>query len=144
MTLPDPALHPECYEHVIGKRFLAWVVDLAITLGLMLGAIILSGFIALFVFPVVWFALAVAYRTFMLARYGATAGMMLAAVEWRGLDGSVPSQEYALAHSVIYALSMTFVVPQILSVVLMLNTPYRQGLNDWILRTTIINRFILS
>lgn len=144
MTLPDPELHPECYEHIIGKRFLAWVVDLAITLGLMLVAIILSGFMALFVFPVVWFAIAVAYRTFMLARYGATAGMMLAAVEWRRLDGSVPSQEHALAYSVIYALSMTFVVPQILSVVLMLNTPYRQGLNDWLLGTTIINRFILS
>lgn len=144
MSLPDPDLHPECYEHVIAKRFLAWGVDLAITLALMLLAILLTGFIALFVFPVVWFAIAVAYRSVMLARYGATAGMMLAALEWRGLDGAPPSREYALAHSVIYALSMTFVVPQIVSIALMLNTRYRQGLNDVILRTTLVNRFILS
>jgi hypothetical protein len=46
-----------------------------------------------------------------------------------------------LWHSVIYSASMVFVLPQIGSVALMLTTPYKQGLNDWFLSTTMVNRF---
>lgn len=144
MSLPDPDLHPECYEHVIARRFGAWVVDLAVTLVLMVLATVATGFVALFIFPVAWFAIAVAYRTLSLQRWGATPGMMLMALEWRRLDGSAPAGDLALPYAVLYALSMTFVVGQVISVVLMFNTPYRQGLNDWLMGTTIIRRYLLS
>ena len=142
--LPDPLDDPDFYGDLIPKRFLAWVIDLALTLLIFTLVIVLSGFLALFIFPLVWMAIAIAYRTVLLTRYGATAGMWIAALQWRRLDGRQPDQALALWHSVIYALSMTFVLGQIASVALMLVTPYRQGLNDWILGTTVVNRYLVA
>lgn len=141
MSLPDPTYDPEFYDHLLPKRFLAWVVDLVITLLLVLIAIIATGFLGLFIFPVLWTAVAVGYRTVMLTRYGATAGMMIASLQWLNLDGERPEAVIAAWHSFIYAVCMAMMAPQIVSVTMMLTTPYRQGLNDWILRTTIINRY---
>lgn len=142
MRLPDPADNPDFYEHLIPKRLLAWVIDLAITLILVALVVLATALLALFIFPLVWSAIAVAYRTVMLTRYGATLGMMVASVQLRHLDGRRPTQETALAHSLLYAATMVFIVPQIASVTMMLLTPYRQGLNDWLLGTTIINRWL--
>ena len=47
-----------------------------------------------------------------------------------------------LWHAVLFSGTMATVVGQIISVGLMLVTPYRQGLNDVILRTTMINRYL--
>ncbi|MCB1390914.1 MAG: RDD family protein [Rhodobacteraceae bacterium] len=144
MSLPDPLDDPRFYDHLVAKRFLAWVIDLLLTLVMVVLALAATGFLAIFIFPLVWSAVAIAYRTVMLTRYGATAGMWIAAVEWRGLDGRRPPRETALTHSILYAVSMTFVVPQIASVTMMLLTRYRQGLNDWILGTTVLNRSMAS
>lgn len=142
--LPDPDDDPGFYADLIPKRFLAWVIDLVITLLLFAIVLALTAFLAVFIFPLVWMAIAIAYRTVMLSRYGATAGMWIAALQWRSLDGRRPDSTLALWHSVIYALSMTFVLGQIASVTMMLVTPYRQGLNDWVLGTTIVNRYLVS
>lgn len=141
MTLPDPQLDPAFYDHLIAKRFLAWVVDLAITLALMLVVIVGTLFLAAFIFPLIWAAIAIAYRWVMLTRYGQTVGMMVASIKLRHLDGRRADSNTCLVHSVIYAFTMMFVVTQIGSVALMLTTPFKQGLNDWILGTTLINRF---
>ncbi len=66
--------------------------------------------------------------------------MLVAAIRLRRLDGRAPDAVLCLWHSVIYALGMVFVAPQIASVAMMMVTPYRQGLNDMILGTTMINR----
>ncbi|WP_370242326.1 RDD family protein [Pararhodobacter marinus] len=142
MSLPHPLDEPEFYDHLMIKRFMAWVIDLVITLVMVLVALVLTGFLAIFILPFVWAAIAIAYRTVMLTRYGATLGMMVASVRWVRLDATRPDQTLALWHSVIYAGSMSFVIPQIASVAMMMITPYRQGLNDWILGTTIVNRYI--
>jgi len=144
MSLPHPYDDPAFYDHLVTKRFLAWCIDLVITLVLVMIPLILSAFLLVFVFPLVWSAVAVAYRTVMLTRYGATLGMMVAAIKLRHLDAERPDAMICLWHSVIYAASMVFVFPQIGSVVLMLTTPYKQGLNDWLLSTTLVNRFLDS
>jgi len=143
-ALPDPYDEPEFYDDLIAKRFLAWVLDLAITLLLVALGVVLTGFLALFLLPLVWMATAIAYRTLMLNRFGGTIGMLVASLEWRMLDGRRPEPGLALWHSVIYALSMTFVMGQLMSVIIMFSTPYRQGLNDKILGTTIVNRYLVS
>ena len=142
MSLPHPLDAPEFYDHLMIKRFLAWVIDLLITLVIVLVVLALTGFLAIVILPFVWSAIAIAYRTVTLTRYGATLGMMVASVRWVRLDATRPDQTVALWHSVIYAASMGFVIPQIASVALMMVTPYRQGLNDWILGTTIVNRYL--
>ncbi len=142
MRLPDPQIEPEFYHALVVKRGLAWVVDLVITLLIVIVAVVLTAFIGLFFFPVLWVAVSIAYRWVMLSNYAATAGMMLAGIKLRHLDGRVPDPVTCLVHAVIFSFSMGFVVPQVASVALMLVTPYRQGLNDVILSTTMINRWV--
>lgn len=140
MGLPHPYDDPAFYDHLIAKRLLAWTVDLVITLVLVVVALGMTAFLGVLVLPVIWSAVAIAYRTVMLTRFGATLGMMVAAIQLRRLDGARADPVTCLWHSVAYSASMVFVVPQIASVALMLVTPYRQGLNDWVLGTTLVNR----
>lgn len=142
MKLPDPAYEAEFYRDLILKRFVAWVVDLLITLVLVAVVVVLTAFIGLIFLPVLWIAVSITYRTVMLSNYGATAGMMLAAIKLRHLDGRRAEPMICLWHAVIFSASMASVFGQIASVGLMLTTPYRQGLNDVILGTTLINRYL--
>mgnify|MGYP000982976608 CR=1 len=142
MSLPHPHDDPGFYDHLIVKRFLAWAIDLMVTLVLVMLVLGLTAFLTVLILPVIWVAVAVAYRTVMLTRYGATLGMMVAAIKLRRLDGTWADATMCLWHSVIYAMSMVFVFPQVASVALMLITPYKQGLNDWLLGTTLVNKFL--
>jgi uncharacterized RDD family membrane protein YckC len=142
MSLPDPTYDPEFYQALLIKRVLAWVIDMVVTLLLVLAVLVMTMFLAAFILPVVWVAVSIAYRTVMLGRWGATAGMMLLSIKLRHLDGSRPDAGTCFFHALIFSGAMISVVGQILSVALMLLTPYRQGLNDVFLRTTIINRYI--
>ena len=140
MQLPDPELDPAYYSDLLPKRFLAWVVDLLVTLVVMLAVLVLTLFLTLMIFPLVWATIAIAYRYVMLTRYGATWGMMLAALRLRNLDGSRPGPVTCFWHAAIYAGSMASFIGQVASVALMLTTPYRQGLNDLLLGTTMVHR----
>lgn len=142
MTLPDPDTYPDLYALLLPKRFMAWCIDLLITLLLVLVVVLLTAFLTLFIFPLVWFAVAVAYRTVSVARWGATPGMLMMAIKLRGLDGQRPDQTTALWHSALYALQMSFVLPQIASVAMMMTTRYKQGLNDWLTGTVVVGRYI--
>lgn len=139
MRLPDPELDPGYYSDLLPKRLMAWVVDLLVTLAAMLVVLVLTLFLAAFAFPLVWAAIAIAYRYVMLTRYQATLGMMLASLELVRLDGGRTDPATNFLHATIYSISMATVVGQVASVALMLTTPYRQGLNDMILRTTMVH-----
>ncbi|MCC5968376.1 MAG: RDD family protein [Pararhodobacter sp.] len=142
MSLPNPDDEPGLYRDLILKRFVAWSVDLVITLVIVAAIVIMTVFLGLFFLPVLWFAVSVTYRAVMLSNYSATAGMMLAAIRLRHLDGRRPDPVICVLHSVIFSAAMASVVGQIISVGLMLITPYRQGLNDVFLQTTMINRYL--
>jgi uncharacterized RDD family membrane protein YckC len=140
MRLPDPAHDPAYYADLLPKRFLAWCVDVVVTLVALVLVLILTVGLAALIFPLIWAALAIAYRYVMLVRYDATLGMMLAAIRLRRLDGTRPSPTTCFWHAAIYSGAMATVMGQIASVALMVTTPYRQGLNDLILRTTMVHR----
>lgn len=140
MSLPDPLDDPGFYDHVVEKRFLAWVIDLIVTLVLVLLAGLFTVGVALFLFPLVWSAVAIAYRTVLLSRYSATLGMLVVALRLRRLDGGRPDQTLCLWHAGLHAASMVLVVPQIASVAMILLSPRRQALNDWLLGTAMVNR----
>jgi uncharacterized RDD family membrane protein YckC len=141
MSLPDPELQPEFYRDVPLKRALAWLVDLLVTLALTLVALTFTLFLAAFFLPFFFVVISVAYRTVMLSRYGATLGMMLMALKWRGLSGRVPDPLTAFYYSLIHAGQWAVLPVQIASVVMILVTPYRQGLNDHIMGTTMLHSF---
>jgi len=140
MRLPHPQDDPDYYTDLLPKRFLAWVVDVVVTAVALVVVLILSLGLLAFIFPLVWMTLAIAYRYVMLVRYDATLGMMLAALRLRHLDGTRPLPQTCLSHAGIYSVAMATVLGQIASVALMLTLPYRQGLNDLLLNTTMVHR----
>lgn len=140
--LPDPEHEPGLYSDLILKRFIAWVIDLVITFAITAVIVVLTVFVGLFFLPLLWIVVSVTYRTVMLTNYSATPGMLLVALRLRHLDGRRPEPVICFWHAVLFSGTMATVLGQIVSVGLMLITPYRQGLNDLILGTTMINRYL--
>lgn len=140
MSLPDPVLFPEFYAAVPLKRALAWLIDTAVTMLLVMVAVVATLFVGAFIFPLLFVAVSIGYRTVMLARFGATFGMMVTGLRWLHLDGRSPDVATAAAYSALHAGVMVFVLTQIGSVVCILLTPHRQGLHDLVLGTTMLNR----
>lgn len=140
MTLPDPAIQPDFYTDVPFKRAGAWAIDLVATVALTLVGLIATLFVSAFFLPLLFAAVSVAYRTVMLARYGATLGMMVMALKWRHLNGRAPDVTTALIYSSAHAVMWTFFPLQIVSIALILLSPYRQGLHDHLLSTTMLHK----
>lgn len=138
-TLPDPDLQPEFYEWVPFKRGVAFVIDTAAIFLLSLLAAVLTVGIGFFIFPVVFLGIGLAYRTVTIARWSATPGMKLMAIEFRTLSGYRLDQGLAFMHSLLFTGMMIFFLIQIASVALMLMNPRGQGLSDMILGTTALN-----
>jgi uncharacterized RDD family membrane protein YckC len=84
-----------------------------------------------------------AYRTLTIAAASATPGMRLMAIEFRNLRGERFDLTTAFIHTVLFTLSISFGLPQVISVILMLVTGRKQGLTDHFLGTAVINRTAL-
>lgn len=139
-ALPDPDTRPEFYADVPTKRFIAWIVDAVLILLLTLIVLPLTGFTGIFFFPFLYQMVSFAYRTVTIARSSATPGMRLTAIELRTFRGERLDTGLAAFHSGLFILSTSFVLPQIISVVLMLTGPRAQGLSDHMLGTAALNR----
>jgi len=83
------------------------------------------------------------YRWIALSRHSATPGMRLMGVEFRDRFGDRLDVATAFAHVLGYALSVAFVVPQLLSIALMALSRRGQGLSDLVLGTVLVNRTAL-
>ena len=150
MNLPDPRLHPEFYDYIPLKRAIALLLD-AIATGVVWVPVtlILGVFLKTMIddfnfsnpFMVYTFAMTfLGYRTAMLARYGATPGMMVMTLKWRKLDGDMPDASTAFRYSLIHLGQYVVLPVQFISFVMMLATPYRQGVSDYLFGTTMLNR----
>ncbi|WP_246831325.1 RDD family protein [Pseudotabrizicola formosa] len=136
---PDPERHAAFYEGVLPKRFLAWVLDLVL-IGLVTALIVpFTAFTALFFLPALFLVVGFVYRWFTLSGRSATWGMRLMNIEFLDRNGQRFDGATALLHTLGYTLSMAFVMPQILSVVLMLTSSRGQGLSDLVLGSVAIN-----
>ncbi|PQO22285.1 hypothetical protein C2I36_13770 [Rhodobacteraceae bacterium WD3A24] len=139
-ALPDPEIEPEFYADIPVKRFVAWVFDSVLLLFISLLIVVFTLFTALFFLPVVFIALNLLYRGLTIARHSATPGMRLMAIEFRDRDGRRFGPVTAFLHTAGFVAASAFFVPQIVSIVLMLTTPRRQGLVDLVLGSVAINR----
>jgi uncharacterized RDD family membrane protein YckC len=152
MHLPDPKLQPEFYDYVVLKRTVALLLDL-VPIGLISffvlfvwlvflnliavdAAFLLQGRFVAFLVLMVFLG----YRTIMLASYGASLGMLVMALTWRNLNGDKPSAATAFRYSLIHLGQYVVLPVQFVSFVVMLVTPYRQGICDHVFGTTILNR----
>lgn len=138
--LPDPDLRPEFYSGIASKRLVAWLVDLVIVGAMTALAVLLTAFIGLFFIPLIWLVLDFSYRTITLANRSATWGQRLMGIEFRDRTGRRFDLGLGALHTLGYTLSMSFVLPQVVSVVLMLTGARRQSLTDVVMGSAAINR----
>lgn len=139
-ALPDPEYQSEFYQGVPFKRGMAWIVDTILTLILTAIIVPFTAFTALFFLPVLYMVVNTLYRWVSLSSSSATPGMRLAAIEFRGADGRVFDSGTALLHTLGYVISMAFVLPQLVSIAMMLLSPRGQGLTDTVLGSVAINK----
>jgi uncharacterized RDD family membrane protein YckC len=139
-TLPDPVRHADFYADIPAKRFGAWIVDVVLIWLMTAIVIALSAFVLIWLFPGIYAALSFIYRFAFLSRSSATPGMRLAGIELRDHRGRHLAQGTAMFHTLGHMASMALVLPQILSVGLILGTARHQGLTDHVLGTVAINR----
>lgn len=138
--LPDPQYEAAFYADVPLKRFLAFVVDTLLILLISALIVPFTGFLALFFFGLLAWVVGLVYRAASLARGGATPGMRLMGLELRDWQGRRPDPVLAILHTAFFMIAFTLMMPQVISVLLMLTTPRRQGLHDLFLGTAVINR----
>ena len=139
-ALPDPQSHPEFYDDVMVKRFVAWLVDSVLVWGLWVVLSVLTLGLLIWLLP--FFAvLDFVYRASTLSRRSATWGMRLAGIELRDRRGEPLDGGQAFAHTAGYMFSMVMFFPvQIASIVMMAISDRRQSLTDMMLGTAAINR----
>jgi uncharacterized RDD family membrane protein YckC len=139
-ALPDPVYQQEFYADVPLKRALAWIVDsLVIALATLL-IVPLTAFTALFFLPLLLLSVSFVYRTATLAGGSATWGMRLMAIEFRDHRGRRFDLATAALHTLGYTLTISMILPQLLSMALMAMGPRGQGLTDLVLGSVAINR----
>jgi uncharacterized RDD family membrane protein YckC len=139
-ALPDPDHQAEFYQGVALKRGLAWCVDTLLTGILTVLIVPFTAFTALFYLPFLYLLVNQIYRWATIAGGSATLGMRLASIEFRRADGQRLDGVTAFLHTLGYGLSMGFVLPQLLSIAMMLFGARGQGLTDFVLGTVAINR----
>lgn len=139
-ALPDPYAHADFYDGVVMKRAFAWIIDALLIGALTAVVVVLTAFTGLFILPALFMTLGFVYRWIALSRKSATPGMRLVGILFLTRDGERFDPATAFLHTLGYTVSMSFVIPQIISVASMMLSPRGQGLTDHILGTVAINR----
>jgi len=138
--LPDPGRHSEFYADVVTKRLLAFIIDSILIMVITIALIPLTAFTALFFFGFLGLIVSLIYRIVSLSNRSATPGMRLMSIEFRDNHGEHMTLGLATVHTIFFTVSMSMVIPQIVSIILMLTSSRGQGLSDMILGTAVINR----
>jgi uncharacterized RDD family membrane protein YckC len=138
--LPDPDRQPHFYSGVPAKRFAAWIVDTFLIFALAALIVVLTGFVGLLIWPLLYLAVGFVYRYVTLANGSATWGMRFAGIELRAQDGTRFDTSLAFLHTAGYTISFAVPVLQVISVAMMLTSPRAQGLTDALLGSVAINR----
>lgn len=138
--LPHPDHQPEFYETVAMKRLFAWILDSCIILALSVVAVLMTAFVGLFVWPLLYLVIGFAYRVATISSGSATWGMRFVGIELRDAHGARLDGGLALAHTAGYTVSMALPVLQIISIIMMLTSARAQGLTDSMIGTVALNR----
>src|SRR4051812_29391325 len=112
--MPEPATHPELFDGVLSRRAFAYLIDICVIGAIMLAAWIVFALLTVVSFgllgPGLWFLFGVIpliYHTLLVGgRRGATVGMRLLDLELRSWDGDRPVLLQALAHAVLFYLTV--------------------------------------
>lgn len=137
--LPDPERQAGFYDGVTIKRGLAWLIDTVLISVLTLIVSTLS-IVGLFIMPLVFLVTSFLYRWAFIAGGSATPGMRLMAIEFRNMQGARLNNGQAFMHTLGYTITVSTLILQAISIVLMFTSERGQGLTDMVLGTTALNR----
>ncbi len=147
----DPLREPELFSGVLGKRILAFIVDVVL-LGLFeLVAVLVIFALGLVTFGVAWFLFALPFFAIVAVLYVAltlggpkagTPGMRVAGLAIRSMDGARIGFFIAAAHVILYWVSISLLTPLILLIGLLSNR--KRLLHDMLLGTVVMNRDALA
>lgn len=146
----DPGRVPLCYEGVRTRRMLAFCVDVALIIVLMILATAVIGLLGLFtlglgwlLLPLVWPFLAILYTMFTLGgSQSATPGMALMGLVMRTWQGAPIYPILGAMHGLLFWFSVTLLTPFILLISLM--NPRKRLLHDMILGTVLVRAAALE
>lgn len=139
--LPDPEYDPQFYEGVAVKRLLAWVADVVIVTVLVGAVFIFTLGLAAFAFFPAIFMINLGYRWFFLSKKSATLGMQMFGIEIRNGRGERLDSAESFWHSLFFVMLFFFLLlPVLANIIMMLVSERGQGLHDYFLGTTAINR----
>lgn len=138
--LPDPERQYAFYDGVTVKRGLAWVIDFAVVMALVVPVVVMTAFIGLFFLPFLFAVIGFVYRVMTIAGGSATWGMRMMAIEFRDANGQRLDFSQAFLHTLGYTVSLAIFPLQLVSVILMFVTERGQGLTDMVLGTVALNR----
>jgi len=139
-SLPDPDYQAEFYALTAPKRLVAWVVDSILIIVLSLVIVLLTAFVGLLIWPLLYLVIGFIYRTVTLTNSSATLGMRFAGIELRDLSGRSLNAQQAMLHTLGFTFSVAVPVLQVISIIMMLTTSRGQGLSDALLGTVMLNR----
>ena len=112
--MPDPATHAEMFDGVLWRRAVAYLIDICVIGAIMIAAWIVFALLTVLslglLAPALWFLfglIPLAYHTLLVGgRHGATVGMLLLDLELRSWNGYRPVLLQALAHAVLFYLTV--------------------------------------
>lgn len=147
MSLPDPDHDTQFYEGVPVRRFIACLIDMAaiaalmaliLAVGVLIGLVTagLGMLLAIGLFFIAGFL----YRYVLLARRSATLGMMAMGIVIRDRRGEPVDRATALVHTAGFYISMLFPALLFGGWLLMLGSPHRRLMHDYLPGTTATNR----
>ncbi|WP_425070285.1 RDD family protein [Sagittula sp. S175] len=137
--LPDPERQAGFYDGVTIKRGVAWLAD-TVLIALVTAIIATVTIVGLFVIPLIFLMVGFAYRWITISGGSATWGMRLMAIELRDAYGQRLNPGLAFLHVLGYTISMSTILIQFVSVVLMFVDERGRGLTDMALGTVMLNR----
>ena len=138
--LPDPEFQAEFYQDIPSKRLIAWLIDSVIVGLLTIVVLPFTAFTGLFFLPFLLAAINFIYRVVTITSGSATIGMRLVAIELRQRDGSRFDLSMAFIHTLLFTVFFSFLLPQILSIIMVMTGSKAQALHDLPLGSAAINR----
>jgi uncharacterized RDD family membrane protein YckC len=142
---PDPLAEPDLYDGVLPRRVIAYVLDLALILGLWVVLSMVFGVAGILTFGaltplgvVVLAVLPVGYHTIFIGRDGATPGMRVFDLEVRSWTGRPPDYSQAFLTTVLFYASVSLTAWLVLLVPLF--TDRNRTLHDILAGTIVLRR----
>lgn len=147
MSLPDPDRDPQFYQDVPMRRFIAFLIDSVIITILMGLVLVVSMIVGILTFGIGWLmgmaffvATGFLYRLLLMANNSATLGMSAMGIEIRDRSGEPLEMPTAVVHTVGFYITLLFPALMVGGWLIMLMSPHKRLLHDWLPGTAAINR----